>query len=65
MSNKDIQAQVDNLIDTRPGKELLTAVYDDPAYPILDGLIYRSGGNTASYLLLTDSGRVIVNTGMG
>ena len=27
--------------------------------------IYRSGGCTAAYLLLTDGGRVIVNTGMG
>jgi len=61
----NIQDQVDHLIDTRPGKELLTAVYDDPAYPIVDGLIYRSGGNTAAYMILTDNGRIIVNTGMG
>ena len=61
----NIQDQVDHLIDTRPGKELLTAVYDDPAYPVVDGLVYRSGGNTAAYMLLTDRGRVIVNTGMG
>ncbi len=61
----NIQQQVDQLIDTRPGKELLTAVYDDPAYPIIDGLIYRSGGNTAAYMILTDNGRIIINTGMG
>ena len=61
----NIQEQVDQLIDTRPGRELLTAVYDDPAHPVVDGLVYRSGGNTAAYLLLTDRGRVIVNTGMG
>ena len=61
----NIQQQVDHLIDTRPGKELLTPVYDDPAHPIVDGLVYRSGGTTAAYLLLTDSGRIIVNTGMG
>lgn len=61
----NVQRQVDELIDTRPGKELLTPVYDDPAHPIVDGLVYRSGGTTAAYLLLTDSGRVIVNTGMG
>ncbi len=60
----NIHEQVDHLIDTRPGKELLRAVYDDPAYPIGD-IIFRSGGNTASYMLLTDHGRVIVNTGMG
>lgn len=61
----NIQEQVDHLIDTRPGKELLTAVYDDPAHPVVDGLVYRSGGNSASYMILTDTGRVIVNTGMG
>jgi len=61
----NIQEQVDHLIDTRPGKELLIPVYDDPAYPIVDGLIYRSGGTTASYMILTDNGRIIVNTGMG
>lgn len=61
----NIQEKVDHLIDTRPGRQLLTPVYDDPAHPIVDGFIYRSGGNTAAYMLLTDNGRVIVNTGMG
>jgi alkyl sulfatase BDS1-like metallo-beta-lactamase superfamily hydrolase len=61
----NIQEQVDQLIDTRPGRQLLTPVYDDPAHPIVDGLIYRSGGTTASYMILTDNGRVIVNCGMG
>jgi len=61
----NIQEQVDHLIDTRPGRQLLTPVYDDPAHPIVDGLVYRSGGTSASYLLLTDRGRVIVNCGMG
>ncbi len=56
--------QVDHLIDTRPGRELMRPVYDDPAHAIAEG-IYRSGGTTAAYLLLTDTGRVIVNTGMG
>jgi len=60
----NIQEQVDHLIDTRPGKELLRPTYDDPAHPVADG-IYRSGGTTAAYMLLTDGGRVIVNTGMG
>lgn len=59
-----IQEQVDDLIDTRPGKELLRPAYDDPAHPVADG-IYRSGGTTAAYLVLTDSGRMVVNTGMG
>jgi len=61
----NIQEQVDHLIDTRPGRELLIPVYDDPAHPIVDGLLYRSGGTSASYMLLTDNGRIIVNTGMG
>ncbi len=61
MSSED---EVDRLIDTRPGKELLRPAYDDPAHAISDG-IFRSGGTTAAYLLLTRAGRVIVNTGMG
>jgi glyoxylase-like metal-dependent hydrolase (beta-lactamase superfamily II) len=55
---------VDRLIDERPGKELLRPVYDDPAHRITD-FLYRSGGTTAAYMLVTDAGRVIVNTGMG
>ena len=57
-------SDVDRLIDERPGKELLTPVYDDPAYRITD-FLYRSGGTTAAYMLVTEAGRVIVNTGMG
>ncbi len=60
----NIADQVDHLIDTRPGKELLRPVYDDPAHPVAEG-IYRSGGCTAAYMLLTENGRVVVNTGMG
>jgi alkyl sulfatase BDS1-like metallo-beta-lactamase superfamily hydrolase len=59
-----IADEVDHLIDTRPGRELLQPVYDDPAHAVSEG-IYRSGGCTAAYMVLTDSGRVIVNTGMG
>jgi len=55
---------VDLLIDERPGKELLTPVYDDPAHRLTD-FLYRSGGTTAAYMLVTDAGRVVVNTGMG
>jgi glyoxylase-like metal-dependent hydrolase (beta-lactamase superfamily II) len=60
----DIDREVDRLIDERPGKELLVPVYDDPALPI-ERFIHRSAGTTASYLLATGEGRVIVNTGMG
>jgi alkyl sulfatase BDS1-like metallo-beta-lactamase superfamily hydrolase len=59
-----MSAGVDRLIDERPGKELLTPVYDDPAYPVT-GYLYRSGGTTAAYMIVTEAGRVIVNTGMG
>ena len=59
-----MSTDVDRLIDERPGKELLTPVYDDPAYPVTVYL-YRSGGTTAAYMLVTEAGRVIVNTGMG
>jgi alkyl sulfatase BDS1-like metallo-beta-lactamase superfamily hydrolase len=63
--HEKIQRAVDDLIDTRPGRELLTPTYDEHAHPVVDGLVYRSGGTTAAYLVLTDSGRIIVNTGMG
>jgi alkyl sulfatase BDS1-like metallo-beta-lactamase superfamily hydrolase len=59
-----IEDQVDELIRTRPGRELMQPVYDNPARPVAEG-IYRSGGCTAAYVLLTDRGRIIVNTGMG
>lgn len=59
-----IQDEVDRLIDERGGRELLHSPYDDTAVRLND-LLYRSAGTTASYLLLTGSGRVIVNTGMG
>jgi len=56
--------EVDRLIDERGGRELLHAVYDEEALALND-FIYRSAGTTASYMLLTGAGRVIVNTGMG
>jgi glyoxylase-like metal-dependent hydrolase (beta-lactamase superfamily II) len=59
-----VEDEVDRLIDTRGGKELLRPAYDDHAHTVADG-IYRSGGTTAAYLLLCDRGRVIVNTGLG
>jgi alkyl sulfatase BDS1-like metallo-beta-lactamase superfamily hydrolase len=63
-NERSIAAQVDELIDTRPGKELLTPVYDDPAFRIRD-FIFRSGGCTASYLVRTTKSRIVINTGMG
>ena len=65
MSNAtDIQAQVDRLIDERPGRELLHPDFDEKAVPLND-FIYRSQGSSASTMLVTSAGRVIVNTGMG
>jgi len=58
------EAMVDQLVDERGGKELLTPVYVDPATRITD-VMYRSSGTTAAHCLLVDGGRVIVNTGMG
>jgi glyoxylase-like metal-dependent hydrolase (beta-lactamase superfamily II) len=57
-------AEVDRLIDERPGPELLVPVYDDPAFPVHERIL-RTGGTTASYCLRASAGRVIVNTGMG
>ena len=54
-----IQDEVDRLINERPGRELLHPDYDEEALLLADG-IYRSAGATASYMLLTSEGRVIV-----
>jgi len=59
-----IDDEVDRLIDQRPGKELMVPRYDEPAHRVTE-FLYRSGGTTAAYCLLTDRSRVIVNTGMG
>lgn len=56
--------QVDEFIQERPGKVLLTPVYTDEAVQIND-FIYMSGGTTAAYMLVTPAGRVIINTGQG
>lgn len=61
-----IEHEVDRLIDERPGKELLTPRYDDPAVRVVaDPPIFRSGGTTAAYCVLGDTSRLVVNTGMG
>lgn len=59
-----IEDEVDRLIDTRPGAELLLPRYDDPAVEVVDG-IWRSGGTTAAYCVDAGDARLIVNTGMG
>ena len=44
----DIEQQVDHLIDTRPGKELLQPNYEDVAYEVAPN-IFRSNGATADF----------------
>jgi hypothetical protein len=46
---------VDRLIDTRPGKELLSFVHDEKAHRVND-FIYRSSGTSASYMIVTTPG---------
>ena len=64
MTSKNMAADVDRLIDDRPGKVLLQPIYDDAAVPLND-FIYKSGGYTNAYMLVTDAGRVMINTGIG
>jgi len=59
-----LREQVDHLIDTRPGKELLDHNYDVDAVEVSPG-IFRSAGSTAAYMIVHSEGRIIVNTGMG
>ncbi|KQY54321.1 hypothetical protein ASD66_00720 [Nocardioides sp. Root151] len=63
-SPSNLAAEVDRLIDERPGKVLLDFVYDDEAVPLTD-FLYRSSGASYAYMLVTDAGRIIVNTGLG
>lgn len=60
----DIEAEVDRLIDERPGKELLNCDYDEQAVAVHDR-VWRSAGTTASYVIDAGGERVVVNTGMG
>lgn len=64
MTGKNLAVEVDRLIDERPGKTLLTPSYDDAAVPLND-FIFKSGGYSNAYLIVTDAGRIVVNTGIG
>jgi alkyl sulfatase BDS1-like metallo-beta-lactamase superfamily hydrolase len=48
----------------RPGADAIAAARGEPAVDLGDG-IWMSPGLSNSYLLRTDEGRIIVNTGMG
>ena len=48
----------------RPGADAISAADGEPARPVGDG-IWLSPGLSNSYLLATDDGRVVINTGMG
>jgi alkyl sulfatase BDS1-like metallo-beta-lactamase superfamily hydrolase len=48
----------------RPGADAIRAASGEPARPVGEG-IWVSPGLSNSYLLATDDGRVVVNTGMG
>jgi alkyl sulfatase BDS1-like metallo-beta-lactamase superfamily hydrolase len=48
----------------RPGADAIAAASGVPARPVGDG-IWLSPGLSNSYLLATDDGRIVVNTGMG
>ncbi len=48
----------------RPGADAITAATGEPAVQVGDG-IWLSPGLSNSYLLATDEGRVVINSGMG
>ena len=48
----------------RPGADAMAPATDAPAHDLGDG-IWMSSGLSNSYLIQTDDGRVVVNTGMG
>lgn len=48
----------------RPGADAMAPADGSPARPIADG-VWMSSGLSNSYLLATDDGRIVVNTGMG
>ncbi len=55
---------VDELIDQRPGFAAMEPACQTQATRIND-FIYQSSGTSNSYMVVTDKGRVIINTGMG
>ncbi len=60
----DIEKQVDALIDARPHFADMEPACQSQAIRIND-FIYMSKGTSNAYMVVTDAGRVIINTGMG
>ncbi len=54
---------VDTLIETRPGAEGIQPASQTRATPVND-FIHMSTGTSNAYMVTTDAGRVIINTGM-
>ena len=60
----DWNAEVDRLIDERQGFEAMEPANFTHAVQIHEK-IWMSAGTSNAYMLLTEAGRIIINTGMG
>lgn len=56
--------RVRKLVNERPWGEVITAASATEALEVAPG-IHMSPGTSSSYMIVTDSGRIIVNTGLG
>ena len=63
-NEKSIDLQIDELIKARPGADVIQTAALDKAVKIND-FIFMSQGSSNAYMVATDEGRVIINTGMG
>ncbi len=60
----DLNDEFIALLESRPGAEGIQAASLEAAIPIND-FIYMSTGTSNAYMIVTDAGRIIINTGMG
>jgi hypothetical protein len=58
------ETEVDELIQSRPAFSQMEPAGQDEAIALND-FIYMSKGTSNAYMVVTDAGRVIINTGMG
>ena len=61
---RELRLTVSGIYRQRPGADAIVPSNGEPAIDLGDG-IWLSPGLSNSYLLATDEGRVVVNTGMG